>query len=47
MKISERLKELLAKEEGELNINECFKLVHWTLKPEQDELGRSGEYLRL
>ena len=38
---------LFAKENGELKINEAFKLVRFTLNPDEDVTGRSGEYLKL
>ena len=41
------IKNLLAQDNGEWKINEAFKLVRWTLKPEEDATGRSGEYLKL
>ena len=41
------IKNLLSQDNGELKINEAFKLVRWTLKPEEDVTGRSGEYLKL
>lgn len=45
--MEKEIKNLLAQGNGELKINEAFKLVRWTLKPDEDVTGRSGEYLEL
>ena len=45
--MKKEIKNLLSQHNGELKINEAFKLVRWTLKPEEDVTGRSGEYLKL
>ena len=45
--MKKEIKNLLAQDNGEWKINEAFKLVRWTLKPEEDVTGRSGEYLEL
>lgn len=45
--MKKEIKNLLAHDNGELKINEVFKLVRWTLKPEEDATGRSREYLKL
>ena len=45
--MKKEIKNLLSQDNGELKINEAFKLVRWTLKPEEDVTGRSGEYLEL
>ena len=45
--MKKEIKNLLAQDNGEWKINEAFKLVRWTLKPEEDITGRSGEYLKL
>lgn len=47
MKIAKEIKELLKKDDGSWEINECFTLRHWVLHPENDIVGRSGEYLEL
>lgn len=45
--MKKEIKNLMAQDNGEWKINEAFKLVRWTLKPEEDITGRSGEYLKL
>ena len=45
--MKKEIKNLLSQDNGELKINEVFKLVRWTLKPDEDVTGRSGEYLKL
>ena len=45
--MKKEIKNLLAQDIGEWKINEAFKLVKWTLKPEEDITGRSSEYLKL
>lgn len=45
--MKKEIKNLLSQDNGELKINEAFKLVRWTLKPDDDVTGRSGEYLEL
>ena len=45
--MKKEIKNLLAQDNGEWKINEVFKLVKWTLKPDEDVTGRSGEYLKL
>ena len=45
--MKKEIKNLLAQDNGEWKINEAFKLVRWTIKPEEDTTGRSGEYLKL
>ena len=45
--MKKEIKNLLSQDNGELKINEVFKLVRWTLKPDDDVTGRSGEYLEL
>ncbi len=47
MKLSKEIKGLLEKENGELQINEAFKLVRWTLKKDDDVIGREGEHLKV
>lgn len=45
--MKKEIKALLAQDNAELKINEAFKLVRWTLKPEEDVIGRSGDYLKV
>lgn len=45
--MKKEIKNLLEQDNGEWKINEAFKLVRWTLKPDEDSTGRSGEYLKL
>lgn len=45
--MKKQIKNLLSQDNGELKINEVLKLVKWTLKPDEDVTGRSGEYLEL
>ena len=45
--MKKEIKNLLAQDNGELKINEAFKLVRWTLRPKEDVTGRSGDYLKL
>ena len=45
--MKKEIKNLLSQDNGELKINESFKLVRWTLNAEEDVTGRSGEYLEL
>ena len=45
--MKKKIKNLLEQDNGEWKINESFKLVRWTLKPDEDVTGRSGEYLEL
>ena len=45
--MKKEIKNLLSQDNGELKINEVFKLVRWTLKPDEDVTGRTGEYLKL
>lgn len=42
-----QLKEFLKKSDAILKINGMFELKKWTLVPEDDVLGRSGEYIAL
>ena len=45
--MKKEIKNLLSQDNGEWEINEAFKLVRWTLNPEEDAAGRSSEYLGL
>lgn len=45
--MKKELNQLLAQDNGTLQINELFALKRWKLHKETDILGRDGEYLEL
>lgn len=45
--MKKELNELLNAKDGFLNINEMFRLHHWTLDLEDDFLNRKGEFLEI